>query len=313
MKQLTTNNTSRVSGIKRVALGMAAVSLLAACKTEPKYPGSHYFSPPTGAYPTSQTIDVNIPDDASNVFVTTDSIAPWPSEYCAQNTGLLQINANQPMSVKIRYDQYGRTITDTAYYFIEDAAESNIYTNRDLIDIWEDFFVAHVLTLFTVPDQDYSLLTHNDGQGGTITLETNITERGWIFDDPEEGNQTYRFTNYHYRDPKTGLEFVVKSGAIYGFRGESRGYYNTEIEGETIVFSGDVNGWAEGNFKLDGDGNTTGGYYRIFCNDAGCANKEVAYGLNSAASEFIEVAANPSSTTLSCSPQPVLPVAVNQG
>ncbi|MCG8669805.1 MAG: hypothetical protein MI867_10370 [Pseudomonadales bacterium] len=301
MKKLSMN-PARVAGtVKVLGLGLSTIAVLTACVSEPKYPGSHYFSPNTGAYPTAQTVDLSIPNDATNIFVTTDSVEPWPSEYCVQNNGLLQINVDQPMAIKLRYDQYGQTITDVGYYFIEDSAIDNGYKNRDLLDTWETFFASHVLKLFNVPDQDYSLLTHSDGQGGTVSLETRITERGWIFGDPEEGNQTYRFDNYHYTDPQTGQSFVIESGTIYGFRGESRGFYNTELDGEAIVFSGDINGWAEGNFKMDGE-RTTGGYYRVFCTDAGCANKEAVYGLNTTAKEFIEIAPVTNENTLSCSP-----------
>lgn len=264
-------------------------------------PGSHSFSVGGGAYPTAQTVKVEFPSNATNIFVTTDSIDPWPAEDCYQQNTAVSVNVNQSMAIKIRYDQYGSTFTDTKYYFIEDVASDGGHLNRDLLDTWETFFVKAVLRNFDIPDQDFSRLTIHDGQGGTVVLETRITDRGWIFEDPEEANQTYFFDNFHYTDPDTGQSFVIESGKIYGYRNENRGYYNTELDGEPIVVSGDVNGWAQGNFLMDGDGNTTSGYYRIFCEDAGCANRETIYGLNTAANQFIEVAPTYNDSTLTCS------------
>ena len=302
MKILRNNSDVSAKALGYLTVSVVTAVALSACKTEPKYPGTHYFEPSGGAYPTAQVVDIQIPSDATNVFITTDSIEPWPSEYCVQGTGKTSVNISQPTAIKIRYDQYGETITDEAYYFIEDSATDGGHLNRDLLNIWESFFASHVLNAFTVPDQDHSLLTRNDGQGGTMTLETNITDRGWIFDDPEEANQTYSFNNYHYTDRVTGVSFVIESGAVYGYRNESRGFFNSEPNGSTIIYSGDINGWAEGSFIMNGDGQVTSGYYRIFCSDAECANNEVIYGLNTTANEYIEVSPMRTEDTLSCSP-----------
>ena len=295
------NTTNKVQ-VKRIAQTMVMTSVigLTACEQGFIQPGSHSFSLNGGAYPTAQQINLQIPDNAKNVFVTTDSVEPWPSESCYQTAKSININVDQSMAIKIKYDQYGATFTDAQYYFIEDVSSDGGHLNRDLLDTWETFFVKAVLRRFDVPDQDFSRLTINDGQGGTVVLETRITERGWFTDAPEEANQTYYFDNFHYTDPDTGQSFVIESGKIYGYRNENRGFFNTELDGEPIVVSGDVNGWAEGNFKMDGEGNTTSGYYRIFCSDDGCANRETVYGLNTGANDFIEVAPVFNESTFSC-------------
>lgn len=303
MKMLTPNSGLSAKATKVAALTFTTVTVLTACVAEPKYPSNHYYSPTTGTFPTAQTVSLSIPSDATNLFISTDTVDPWPSVNCVKKAGDMDFTFDRSTALKIRYELYGKQVTDARYYFIEDAPAEKPYRNRNLLDTWENFFASHVIPRFTIPDQDHSLLTAHDGQGGTVTLETNITERGWIWDDPEEGNQTYRFDNYHYTDPKTGESFVIESGAVYGFRGESRGFYNTETHGETIVFSGDINGWAEGSFKMDGEGNTTSGYYRIFCSDDGCANQEAIYGLNSATNGYIQVSDKITEDTVSCSPR----------
>lgn len=275
---------------------------ISGCKQPgPTPPEVHSISPATGAYATAQTVDVFIPEDATDAYVTTDSREPIPAESCALATGHTRITVTRPTAIKIRYNQHTQTITDAAYYFIEDQARDGGYFNRNVLLAWEALYVKDILHLFTVPNQDYSLLTHDDGQGGSVTLETNITERGGLWNDPEAGNQAYTFQSFHARD-REGKPLLLQSGRIYGARTEARGYYNSEIDGAPIVFSGAYNGTAEGNFQMDGQGRTTSGYYRITCSDVGCAPGEVVYGLNRTATSYIEIDPTPDENTISCNP-----------
>lgn len=280
--------------------------LLAGCKTEEITTTSYY--PAVGTYNETQTVRVQVPPTASNVYLTTDSVTPVAQPRCAYSGENLTID--RTTLIKVAYDVAGKHYVSEGLYVLENNPVDSGYTNRSVVTTWERFFVTQVLRQFSVPNEDSSTLTLEDGEGGNVTLQTNILDRS-ILGAPEAGEQRYSFNKFKMTEEDSGLSVTINSGNIYGYRDEEDGFYTTlENEyttyGSRLEFSGSYNGWADGDFKMDATGKTlSGGYYEIMCFDNGCANHPVTYRLGSR-NQFIEVTHSQGANTRSCQEPPVV-------
>lgn len=235
---------------------------------------------------------VEVPPTATNVYLTTNNKNPVPSDTCRFTAGVLSID--HPVVVKLRYDLDGITYNQTGIYIIQSAIQESRYGNRVAIDIFERFIRNHINKSFGPTPTYDATETISDGMDGTTTRTTDI--EGFIF---VKGRQTFTFDKYKYFDKDNNTYFVANSGRIFGFRDRNGGYYNTDVDGQTIVFSGTFNGNADGHFYLNTESQTTGGFYRVACTDRWCANGDVIYALDSFR-EFVEIYPRPEDKPKSC-------------
>jgi len=268
----------------------SALLLLAGCE-----PGENTVSFLEGIhqYDTAQTVEVRLPQGASDIYVTTDNNDPIPREQCRLTNPVISVE--KPTVIKVRFTLDGNTLTQTGIYVIADAITESRYGNRVAIDLFENFIRSHINPAFgpspTIFDQNLSI---NDGMGGTATRDTVI--EGIIF---KSGKQTFSFDNYSYYEPNDNTLFIAESGSIFGYRDSDGGYYNTDEDGERIVYSGTFNGSADGHFYLDSEGYTTRGFYRVNCVDRWCADGDVIYAMDRQR-EYVEIFPSSNDDTISC-------------
>jgi hypothetical protein len=258
----------------------------------PFYRGHHLHAEPIN-------IQFVLPEGATNAYVTTDNQNPLPSPSCSLTNVLAEngtLNIHRPLIVKLRYDLDGQTYHERGVYVVESTATDNYYSNRDAIDTFEDFVADHLLPSFGPIPQFDQTQTIYDNQGGSVTRTTDIEG---IFS--PEGRQTYSFNNYTYDDSSLDLTITLESGTIFGFMNSDGGFYDTDVSGSMLNFSGTYNGNADGNFSLDQYGRPGHGYYRVFCEDLWCAASEVFYATDSYL-ELIEIDPLPDEFTISCTP-----------
>lgn len=256
------------------------------------------FTPEAGVYAQVQVLEITLPPTASNVYLTTDTIDPESHPNCSYVGE--NITLDRATTVKLRFDVQGKTYNHERTYIIEENPQDSGLTNRTVIEAWEHFFVKQVLNKLPASNDEDSIRVLDDGDGGTVTINTRILDRSFFFDVPIEGSQTYSFNFFEKEDADTGELIMINSGAVYGYRNEYGGYYSTERrEGQRIRFDGTYRGWADGDFWLDEEGNTSGGHYKVFCSTPGCAAVPVIYGLSSS-NQFIEVSPVPNAYTRSC-------------
>lgn len=241
------------------------------------------FSPSPGLHEEPQVVTIELPSNATNVYVTTNLIDPTPAESCSYTPGD-QININRPTRVKLRYDLGEETFTQEGDYIIQSTIGDAGYINRDVINSWEDFFSTHVMPLFNPSMDENSTLTAYDETGGKVTLKTEILERTPFTNVPSKGKQSYAFSAYKWTDPDTRKSFNIHYGTVEGYMAKDEGGYYGTVEllpgDKNIVFSGTYNGYAAGYFYLDSDGITTFGEYLVYCSDPGCAEGDVVYRLD---------------------------------
>jgi hypothetical protein len=289
---------NKKSAVATTCLWMS-VALLSACKKEEITTVS--FLPAGGQYPQTQSVSVQLPPTATNVYLTTDTLDPVADARCAYAGEALTID--QSTLVKVMYDVAGKTYRAESLYVLENNPVDNGYTNRTVLATWERFFVNFVLRQFTVPSQDSSTIVLEDGEGGTATIQTNILDKTML-GAPEAGEQIYKFSDFKMVDQDTATTVMLHAGKIYGYRDEEDGYYSTletafNNSGNRLVYSGTFNGWAEGDFKMDAMGKTVSGYYKILCFDTGCANSPVTYSLGTR-NQFVEVVNTVGPNTRTC-------------
>jgi len=248
-----------------------------------------------GTHQESSTIKVKVevPENATGVYLTTDNQDPEPSDSCRIDSDTI-ITVDRPMVIKLNYDLNGVAYRKKGIYVIADKVAENRFGNRDAIDIFETFISNHINPSFGPTPSSDQFKTISDGQGGTASRSTTID--GFFF---VEGRQIFTFNNYHYLNKSQGTLFVAETGKIFGFMDGDGGYYNTDNEGDTMVFSGTYTGTAEGNFYLNEFGQTSRGFYRVTCIDRWCADNEVYYALDSFR-EFVEIYPRPGETPRSC-------------
>ena len=295
---------SELNMYKLKLMPIAAVMIMSGCSQNEITAVS--FFPGSGTYATAQTVAITLPPKAKNVHLTTDSMDPIVDPQCAYAGENLTID--RPTLVKISYDVAGKHYQVESLYIIEDNPIENAYTNRKVMTTWERFFVEHVLRQFSVPNEDTSTLTLEDAEDGKVTLLTSILDRT-VLGAPEKGEQTYTFERFKITDTDDpNLSVTINSGKIYGYRDEDEGSYTTLATGargtgERLEFSGSYNGWADGDFLMNAAGETTSGYYKVFCFDNGCAANPVIYGLGTK-NQFLQVVSYPDAHSRSC-PLPV--------
>lgn len=260
------------------------------CKTETDIP----FSQGIHIYDKAQRVKIDVPPGATHLYLTTDNKAPTPSASCSVKVGEV-IKVARPAALRLDYELDGIAYRQQGIYIIESAIEPARFANRVAIDIFETFIRNHVNPAFGnyTPSTDETK-SITDGMGGTITR---ITDINGIFN--ITGRQTFIFDDYKYSDAGSDTHLIVKSGRIFGFRDEDGGYYNSDAEGETLVFAGTFNGNADGNFGLSSSGQTSSGFYRVQCRDRWCADGDVLYALNSML-EFVEIYPSTSAEVRSC-------------
>lgn len=250
------------------------------------------FSSGVQNYSRAQRVKVEVPENATNVYLTTNNKDPVPNAKCSFKPGI--INVNRPTVVKLRFDLDGETYIQSGIYIIENMVKESRYGNRVAIDIFERFIRNHVNPSFGPSPTHDATEVISDGTDGTVTRITDIN--GLIF---VQGRQTFLFNDYKYFDPNNETYLIVKSGKIFGFRNSDGGYYNTDVDGETINFFGTFNGYANGHFYLNEQNETTGGFYRVTCSDKWCAAGEAYYALGSFR-EFVEIYPEPEDNPRSC-------------
>lgn len=269
---------------------MGAVLLFSGCAGD-DFDKSFY----DGIHQESSTVKVNVqlPEGAANAYLTTDNRDPVVSDSC-RIEGDTVVTVDRPMVIKLRYDSNGTTYQRTGIYVVADKVAENRFGNRDAIKIFEKFITQHINPAFGPTPSSDQFKTISDGQGGTASRSTTID--GWFF---PEGRQTFTFNQYHYLDKSQGTLMVAEAGKIFGFMDGDGGYYNTDVDGETMVFSGTYTGTAEGHFYLNEYSQTTRGFYRVSCIDRWCADNEVYYALDSFR-EFVEIYPRTGETPRSC-------------
>lgn len=283
---------------KTLAVSLALLTMTG-CKTTEITAVS--FAPGGGTYAEGLSVSITLPPKATNVYLTTDSLDPVPHAQCAYAGENLTLNRSA--LVKVGYDVAGVHYQVENLYVIENNVEDSGYTNRKLISTWERFFVEHVLRRINVPNETTSTLQLDDGEGGIVSVLTNIFDRT-VFGAPEKADQTYSFDFFKMADEDTGETVVLKSGQIYGYRDDDEGFYTTlrtgaGDTGSRLEFSGTYSGWADGDFKMNAQGQTTSGYYKVFCLDNGCAANPVIYALGTK-NQLIEVDSFPDADTRTC-------------
>lgn len=293
-KEMITNRINRVLPISLLVIFMTG------CKTEPITTVSFY--PAGGTYENGQIVDVELPANATNVYLTTDTLDPVANPLCAYAGENLTINRST--QIKLTYDVAGVTYHADQLYVIEGNTHDHGYANRNVISSWESFFVKGVLRRFDVPSDADSTLAIQDGDGGSVTLQTSIFDRTTL-GTPTSGEQTYSFDFYEYTDPDTSETIMLQAGSIYGFKDEDGGFYTTLPRngrsggGSRLAFAGAYTGWADGDFIMDAEGRTTSGSYTVFCSDAKCAPIPITYALGTH-NQLIEVEPTHDEFTHSC-------------
>ncbi len=280
-----------------VTAGVVAFLLpLSACKVVEDT--TVVFLPEAGRFQSAQTLTITLPATARNVYLTTDTLDPVPSESCAYSGEDLVLD--RATRVKLRFDVQGKTYHHQRLYVIDENPANSQFKNRTVIEAWENFFVSQVYRqLPPIGDED-AIDTLTDDYGGTVTRVTRILDRSIFFDIPTAGSQSYAFNFFEKTDPDTGEHIVLNSGTIYGYLNEDGGYYSTErVGGEQLKFAGTYNGWADGDFILNSEGQTSAGQYTVFCRDYGCADVPVTYALGTE-KQLLEVSPVPNENTRRC-------------
>lgn len=277
------------------SLGTLALALTA-CKTVEDT--TVVFLPEAGRFQAAQTLAITLPPTARNVYLTTDTLDPVPSESCAY--GGENLDLDRATLVKLRFDVQGKTYHHERLYVIDENPADSQLKNRTVIEAWENFFVSQVYRqLPPIGDED-ATDTLTDDYGGTVTRQTRILDRSIFFDIPTAGSQTYTFNFFEKTDPDTGENINLNSGAIYGYLNEDGGYYSTvRSGGQRLKFAGTYNGWADGDFSLNAEGQTSAGHYTVFCRDYGCAATPVIYALGTE-KQLLEVSPVPNENTRRC-------------
>lgn len=294
-RQLSTSLAAR-KPISLVLLGALSITL-SACKIEPDVSVS--FTPDSGVFAASQTLAIRLPPNATNVYLTTDTRDPVPHPACAYAGENLTLD--RATLVKLRFDVQGNTYRHERLYVIDENPQDNRFTNRSVLEAWENFFVKQVYRQMPAISDEDAIHTLTDEEGGTVTRTTRILDRSIFFDIPTAGSQTYTFNFFERTDADTGEIVMLNSGSIHGYLDEDGGYYSTRRDaGKRLKYAGTYNGWADGDFTLDADGRTSGGHYTIHCQDAGCADTPVIYALGTA-KQLIEVSPVPGPETRRCS------------
>jgi hypothetical protein len=266
-----------------------------------------YFSLTGGVYDTEQQVSVKVSSDTTNLYLTTDGVDPVVDPRCAYNGEPVVID--RPTRVKLRYDQNGKTgiIEDT--FIVKQNMVDSGYTNRKIVEVWERFFVDHVLNAFDPPSNENSLFSLDEENGSQLLVETNILSRTPITKIPDAGEQSYRFRFFERTSEDTGEQVRINRGAVYGYRNKNGGYYTTyptkasadgEPMSERLYFSGTYTGWAEGSFRMNTEGVTTTGYYEVECVGENCAPSPVRYQMIDGSNLLIEVGPARHAHTRSC-------------
>ena len=143
-------------------------------------------------------------------------------------------------------------------------------------------------------------MTVADGEGGNVTLVTNITHS--LLGIPKKGDQAYPFEFFEKYDAGTKEAIVIKSDTAFGYRDEKDEFYTTLAsktsgQSKSIEFAGTYNDLDEGDFIMNGAGETVSGYYQVFCEDNGCTPAPVTYAL-STRNQLIEVDPTRDASTL---------------
>lgn len=283
--------------IAKAGLVSAIGFTLASCGVEDT---TVVFTPESGNYAEAQTLSITLPKTAKNVYLTTDTVDPVPNPACSYSGEDLPLN--RATIVKLRFDVQGKTYTHEKRYVIESNPQDSQLMNRTVIDVWENFFVNHVMNQFTGPSDEDSVQTLHDDDGGTVTLTTRILDRSFFFDIPTAGSQVYDFNFFEKTIPDTGEVVMIQDGNIYGYRNEDGGYFTTLSHGgRTLKYAGTYNGWAIGDFSMNSDGVRSGGYYQVYCTDIGCSPIPVTYAVSSD-NHLIEISPVPDADTRSCNP-----------
>lgn len=245
-------------------------------------------------YDTTQRVMVEIPQGATNVYLTTDNNDPVASSNCSFKQSVITVD--HPMVIKLRYDLDGTTINQTGLYVIEDNVRKSQLGNHVAIDIFEDFIRNHLNPTFGPTPHYEETKTIDDGMGGTATRTT--TFKG-LFN--ITGYQNVVFNNYKYHDPKNDTYFIATSGKIAGSMNKNGGSFGTFDfnGGEKLVFTGTYSGNADGQFYVDSNNNRYQGYYRVACADRWCAKGDAYYVLDKYR-EFVEIYPLPTDTPKSC-------------
>jgi hypothetical protein len=304
MKGLRANHmATQMSQMKHIrGLMLIFISGLFAMGCQPSQPPESpeaRMIPAPGLYPAEQQVTIELPSTAENVYLTTDTSEPEPNALCAYSGE--SITVDRPTQIKIRYDFKGQTYLREGLYIVEEVVEDHRYTNRKVVETWENFFLRHVIRAMSPPDNVDSTLTLRDGEGGVVTLETRILGRTPFTKIPNKGSQAYRFNFFKHIDADTGEEVMIRSGTVYGYRSEDGGYYGaSENKGERLYFSGTYTGWAEGEFQINENGDVYAGRYTVMCINRGCSSDPVIYEL-AANKELIEVGPARHDDSWSCS------------
>lgn len=291
----------------RLILLLACSLLFAGCK-ESFMPR---FSLTEEVYDTEQYLTIEVDAETTNLYLTTDGTDPVVDPLCAYNGEAIVVD--RPTRVKLRYEQLGEVFTIERTFFVKQNLVDSGYTNRRIIEVWERFFVDHVLNAFDPPDNQDSFFSLVEDGGSQVVLETNILSRTPFTKVPTSGEQSYRFQFFERENADTGDVVRINSGAIYGYRNEDGGHYTTYTTKRTeygepmasrLYFAGTYNGWADGQFWMNADGVTTGGYYEVDCVGLNCAPSPVQYHMLEGSNTLVEVGPARHQHTRSCTPPP---------
>lgn len=292
-------------------LQLAGLAFMTICFSGCKESFQPRFSVYGGIYDTEQTVAVEVAYDTTNLYLTTDGVDPVADPLCAYQGEAILVD--RPTRIKLRYDQKGETYIVEQTYIIKQNMVDSGYTNRRIVEAWEQFFVDHVLNAFNPPDNENSLFSLDEDRGSQLIVETNILSRTPFTKIPDAGEQSYRFRFFERTNPDTGEIVRINRGAIYGYRNKEGGYYTTlpiktgsdgEPMAERLYFSGTYTGWADGDFQLNAEGKTTDGYYEVECVGQNCAPSPVMYHMIEGNNTLIEVGPARHDNTRSCTPPP---------
>lgn len=300
-RSVRAQQTFRIAGVLCVAV------LFTGCKEsfQPR------FSIGGGVYETEQQLSVEFSDDTTNLYLTTDGVDPIADPLCVYNGDAILVD--RPTRVKLRYDQNGETRVLEETFIIKQNLVDSGYTNRRIIEVWEKFFVDHVLNVFDPPENENSIFTLDEEHGSQLVVETNILSRTPFTKIPDSGEQSFRFRFFERNNEDTGEEVRINRGAIYGYRNRDGGYYTTyptktsadgEPMAERLYFAGTYTGWAEGSFQMNEEGITTGGYYEVDCVGQNCAPSSVTYHMVEGNNMLVEVGPARHENTRSCTTPP---------
>ena len=283
---------------KRVSMLAGATAVLMGCGGE-VIDTSITFVPAAGVFSDIQSVSVQLPEQATNVYLSTNTLAPEANAACSYAGEALTID--RPTVVKITYDVEGETYTGEAIYVVEQNYTDSNFTNRDVIFSWEKFFLEDVVRQFSPDfDLDRSTLQLSDGNGGNVWLHTNVIERSILFDSPERGSQLYEFEFFEGTMEETNTTVMLEKGAVYGYLGDGSGFYTTQSNGgKRIEYAGTYRGWAEGDFTLNGNAEAVADEYLVQCYNVGCSQHPVYYVMDSRR-QLVEVSAVAHDNTRSC-------------